>query len=88
MRIATRQNAVNDKFDEVECTGWCTYIPGVENLTTCDGNEHAIRVFLVGFDLTDNHGVANFMLSVLWDIGKLDESEGVYAFHALLPWAF
>ena len=28
------------------------------------------------------------MSSVLWNVGKLDESEGVCAFHAFLPWAF
>ena len=28
------------------------------------------------------------MPSVLWNISKIDESEGVCAFHALLPWAF
>ena len=40
------------------------------------------------FDLADNHGVANFVLSVLGDIRKLDEAEGVCAFHALVLWAF
>ena len=62
--------------------------PGVANLTTCDGDARAIWVFLVGFDFTYHHGVANVVSSVLWDIGKLDESEGFSAFHTLLPWAF
>ena len=31
----------------------------------------------MGFDLTDNHGVANFSSSVLGGILKLDEAEGV-----------
>ena len=47
-----------------------------------------IRVFFVRFDLADNHGVANFSSSVLGDILKLDEEEGVYAFHALVLGAF
>ena len=87
-RIATRKNAVNDNFDKVKSSGWFTYIPGVANLTTCDGDAHAIWVLLVWFDLAYYHGVANFMPSVLLNIGELDESEGVCAFHALLPWAF
>ena len=88
VRIATRQNAFNDNFDKVELSGWCTYIPRVANLTTCDGDARAIRVFLVGFDLEYYHGMANFMMSVLWNVDELDESEGVCAFHALLPWYF
>ena len=55
MRIATRQNAVSDKFDEVERYGWCTYIHGVANLTNCDGDARAIRVFLVGSLFVSNH---------------------------------
>ena len=36
------------------------------------------------FDLADNHGVANFVSSILRDVFKLDEAECVCAFHALL----
>ena len=39
-------------------------------------------------DLTDNHGVENCFSSVLGDIHKLDEVEGVCAFHELVIWAF
>ena len=39
------------------------------------------------FGLTDNHGVAN-IFSVLGDILKLNEAEGVCAFHALVLGAF
>ena len=65
-----------------------THIPGVANLTTCDGDARAIWVFLVVFDLADHHGVTNFMSSVLWNIGELDESESFCAFQTFLPWAF
>ena len=87
-RVATRQNTVNDVFDDVDRTGWCTYIPGVANLTPCGGDARAIWILLVRFDLADNHGVSNFVLSVSGDILKLDEAEGVFAFHALVLWAF
>ena len=36
------------------------------------------------FDLADNHRVDNFFSYVLGDILKLDEAEGVCAFHALV----
>ena len=72
-------------FDKVKLSGWCTYIPGVANLTTCGGDACVVWVFLVGFNLAYYHGMANFMLSILWNVGKLDEAGGVCAFHALLP---
>ena len=59
----------------------------VANLTNCVGDVCAIQVFLMVFDLAYYHGMANFMSSVLWNVGKLDESEGVCDFHALVPWA-
>ena len=74
-----RHTTVNDEFDKVKWTGWCTYIPGLENLTTCNGDMCTIQIFLVRFDLEDNHGVANLVSSVVWDICELDELEGVCA---------
>ena len=65
-----------------------TYIPRVANLTTCDGDACLIGIFFVRFDLTDNHGVANLFSSVLGDIRKLDEAEGVCAFRTLVLWDF
>ena len=62
--------------------------PGVENLTSGDGDAGAVWVFLMRFDLAHNHGMANFMSAVLRNVCKVDEFEGVCAFHALLPWAF
>ena len=63
-------------------------IPRVENLTAEDSDAGAVWVFLVRFNLADNHGMANFMLTVLRNVRELDELEGICAFHALLPWAF
>ena len=57
-------------------------------MTASDGDVGAVWVFLVRFDLTDNHGVENFMLTILRNVRKLDELEGICAFYALLPWAF
>ena len=56
-RIATRQKNVNDEFDEVEGTSWRTYIYGVANLTTSDGDACLIGILPMRFDLADNHGV-------------------------------
>ena len=56
-RIATIQNTVNDEFDEVERTGWRTYIAEVANLATSDGYVCSVRIFLMRFNLPYNHGV-------------------------------
>ena len=69
-------------------TPWCAYIPRVANLTTCDGDAGAVGIFFVMFDLADNHGVENFFSSVLGYIRKLDEAEGVCAFHVLVIGTF
>ena len=56
-------------------------------MTAGNGDAGAVWVFLVRFDLADNHGVENFMPMVLRNVQKLDELEGICAFHALLTWA-
>ena len=61
-RIVTRQKTVNDEFDEVEGTGWCTYIAGVANLATRDGDACSIGIFLMRLNLAYNHVVTNFFL--------------------------
>ena len=40
------------------------------------------------FELTYDHGMANFMPVVLRNVCKIDDFEGVCAFHAFLPWDF
>ena len=60
----------------------------VANLTTSNSDAFSIGIFFVRFDLTDNHGVENFFSSVLGDIRKLDEAEGVCAFHTLVLGGF
>ena len=84
MRIATRQNTFNDEFDEVEGTCWRTYIARVSDLATSDGDACPIEILLMMFDLSDNHGVKFSFSFVLRDIFKLDDAEGVSAFHSLV----
>ena len=72
MRIATRQDTVNDDI------AW------VEYLATSDGDACPIGILILRFDLTYNHGVANFFSSVLRNIFKSNDAEGVRAFHSLV----
>ena len=57
-------------------------------MTASDSDAGAVWVFFVWFDFSDDHGVENFMTTVLRDVRKLDELEGICAFYALVPWAF
>ena len=87
-RIATIQNTVNDEFDEVERTGWRTYISGIAHLATVDGDACLIGISLMRFNLADNHLVTNLFYSVLRYIFKLDDAERVCDFHSLVIGAF
>ena len=84
----TRHNTVNGEFDEVDGNDWRTYISQVADLDTKDVDTCPIGILLMGFDLVDNHGVAHLFSYVLRDIFKLDDAEGVCAFHALVLGAF
>ena len=84
MRIATRQNTVNDEFDEVKGTSWRAYISGVADLDTKNGDECPIVILLMWFNLADNHGVKIFFSTVFRGIFKLDDAEGICAFHSLV----
>ena len=91
MRIETRQNTVNYEFDEVEETSGRTYITGVADLATSNGYACPIGILLMSFDLADNHGMTNLFSSALRDIFKIDDTEGVHAFHSLVLgalWSF
>ena len=70
----TRQNTLNDELDEVEGTCGRAYIAWVEDLATSNGDVCPIGILLLRFDLTYNHGVANFFPFVLRDIFKLDDA--------------
>ena len=84
----TRQNTVNYELDKVEGTCWRTYIAGVSDLDTSDGDVCTIGILLTRFYLAYNHGVANFFSSVLGGIFKTDDAEGVSAFNSLVLEAF
>ena len=84
MRIATRQNTVNYELDKVEGTCWRAYISWVADLATRYGDACPIGILLLRFDLAYNHGVTNFFSSVLRDIFKTNDTEGVRALHLLV----
>ena len=80
----TRQGTVNHELDEVEGTCLCAYVTWISDAATSDGDACPIGIFLLMFDLTHKHGVANFFSSVLRGIFKSNDAEGVRALHVLV----
>ena len=82
-RISTIQDTVNHELDEVEGTCGRTYISGIIDAATSNGDACTIGIFLLRSDLTHNHGVANFLPSVARDIFKANDTESVGALNML-----
>ena len=83
-RITTRKDTVNYELDEVEGTCGSAYISGIIDAATSNDDACMIGIFLLRSDLTHNHGVVNLFSSVLRDIFKSNDAEGVLALHALV----
>ena len=77
MRIATRQDTVNNKLDQVKRTCGRAYIAGIKYADASYGDACTIGIFLLRSDLTYNHGVANFLPSIARDIFKENGAESV-----------
>ena len=84
----TRQDTINCEIDKVEGTCGRAYISGITYSATSDNDACTIGIFLLRSDLTHNHGVENFFSSVLRDIFKSNDAEGVCALHAFIIGAF
>ena len=91
VHIATRQETVNHEINKVEGICGRAYIAWIIDAATRNGDECTIGIFLLSSDLTHNHGVGNLFSSVLRDIFKYSDAEGVRALHKLVLgslWSF
>ena len=79
-----RQDTVNHEADEVEGTCGRADVAWIEDVTTSDVDACLNGIFLLRSDLTHYHGVENLFSSVLMDIFKSNDAEGVRAFHLLV----
>ena len=66
----------------------CAYVACISDAATSDGDACPIEIFFLRSDLTHNYGVVNFSSSILKDIFKYNDAEGVCAFHSLVLGAF
>ena len=82
VRIATRQDTVNNKLDQVKRTCGHAYIAGITDTTNSYGDVCTIEIFLLRSYFTHNCVVANFLSSVTRDIFKSNDAESVCALNA------
>ena len=83
VRIATRQDTVNNELDQIERTCGRAYISGITYAADSYCDAYTIGMFLLRSDLTHKYGVANLLLSVARDIFKANYAESVCALNAL-----
>ena len=83
-RIATRQDTINHELDEVEVTCGRAYVAWISYAATIDSDECPIGIFLLRPDLTHNHDVGKHFSSILRDILKSNDAEGVRALYMLV----
>ena len=79
----TRHETVNNELCEVEGTCGHDYIAWIIDAANSGGDVFTVGIFLLMSDLTHNHGVENFFSSVLRDVLKYNDAEGVCILHAL-----
>ena len=83
VRIAKRQETVNNELDQVKRTCGRVYISKIIFAASIYGDACTIGILLLRSDLTHNHGVVNFLPSVARDIFKDNDAESVCALNAL-----
>ena len=84
MYIATRHDTAINELDKAEGTCGSAYIDWIADAATSDGDACTIGILLLRSDLTHNNGVANLFSSVLRDIFKSNDAEGVRALYMLV----
>ena len=60
----TRGDTVGNQFDSMEGASFGTNIAEVDGVIAPDGDSHAVFVFLVRFEFSDNLGVGDFFAAV------------------------
>jgi hypothetical protein len=80
------EDTVEEKLDEFEqgCVG--ANVARITDFVTTYGDSGSVRVILLRSNFTDDHGVADFLALVGWDVLVVDEEEGVGTRYPLLCW--
>ena len=70
--IRPGKHTVDEEFDKLERGDRGGDFTGEDNAIASHSDPSAIRIFLVGFNLADDAGEANFLAPILGDVVKLD----------------
>ncbi len=77
MRTLPGDDAVEKEFDEFKGGGVGADIPGEANPGASNGDTGPVRIILLWLDLTDNHGMTDFLALVEEDVLIVNDKEGV-----------
>ena len=86
VRIATKQDTVNNDFYRVKRTCVRAYISETTNAAASYGNACTIGILILRSDLTHNHGVENFLLSIMRYIFKYNDAESICDIKRVVSW--
>ena len=78
------EDTVEEELDQLErgCVG--ADIAGIAYSVAANGDAGAVRIVLFRSDLTDNHGVTDFLALVGWNVLVVDDEEGIGARYPLV----
>ena len=83
MSILPGKDTVEEELDKLErgCVG--ADIPRIAYAVATDGDAGAVGIVFFWTDLTDHHGVTNFLALVGWNVLVVDDEEGIGACYPL-----
>ncbi len=77
------EDTVEEQLDKFKQGRVGANVAWIANSITTDGDTGAVRVILLRTNLADDHGVADLLALVGWDVLVVDEEEGVGACYPL-----
>ncbi len=82
--VFSGEDTVEEELDKLErgCVG--ANITGIAYSVAADGDAGAVGIVLFRTDLTDNHGVTDFLALVGWNVLVVDDEEGIGARYPLV----
>ncbi len=80
------EDTVEEQLDEFEQGRVGANVAWIADSITTDGDTGAVWVILLRTNLADDHGVADLLALVGWDVLVVNEEEGVGACYPLTIW--
>jgi hypothetical protein len=78
------EDTIEEELDKLKRGRVGANVTRIADSVATNGDSGAVRVILVRTDLTDNHGVTDFLALVGWDVIVVDDEEGIGTRYPLL----